>query len=124
MLLPHPSTVTPVIKPSPLSGFRVLIGGTIGFVVLLLILDPVTRQEDCQNYHAAGNASVFDDERWDLFFLAAPVFWILLIIVEQLLPWTWRGRSGWEITARGLGAVLIAMLLSCALFLRLLGLCH
>ncbi|WP_307797991.1 hypothetical protein [Actinoplanes flavus] len=111
-------------KPSPLSGFRMLIGGVAGFIVLLLILNPGYRQEDCSNYGGNGNGTLFDDERWDLFFLVAPLFWILLIIVEQALPWTWRGRSGWEVTARGFGAVLLAVLLYCTLFMRLLVLCH
>ncbi|MEV0902465.1 hypothetical protein [Actinoplanes sp. NPDC049802] len=111
-------------RPSPLSGFRVLLGGAAGFIALLLILSPGHQQEDCSNYGGNGNGTLFDDERWDLFFLVAPLFWIMLIVVEQLLPWTWRGRSGWAVTARGLGAVLIAVLLSCTLMLRLLVLCH
>lgn len=77
--------------PSPLSGLwswavsGLLLGG------LLIVLHPVLQFEDRPSYGGNGNASAYPDAAWDAFPLLT-ITWISCVIVEQLLPATWRRR--------------------------------
>lgn len=107
-----------------MSGFWVLSIGGAAIGMTLLFLDPVTDVTECPNYGGNGNASVFVNEEWDLLFPSLLLAWMLLITVEQLLPPTWRGRANGAVVARGVTALLIAVIASCCGGGRLLTLCH
>ena len=53
-----------------------------------MALQPVTDVRDCSNYGAAGNASVFENEMWDLYYPALLFVWLAAVITEQLVPVT------------------------------------
>ena len=106
------------------SGFWALLTGGAAIAVLLAVLDPITRPQDCANYGGNGNASVFDNPDWDLWFSLILVCWLAAIVVEQALPVTRRHRGGVEVAARALGAITLAIVSSCYLFLRVAVLCH
>ena len=85
-------------RPSPLSGLWSAVVGGLLLVLLLVVLDPITRFEDCPNYGGNGNASSFSNPAWDLYLPLLTLCWVVLVIVEQALPVTWRHRSrlaGW-----------------------------
>ncbi|MEV6346519.1 hypothetical protein [Actinoplanes sp. NPDC051851] len=109
--------------PSPLSGFWALLVGGGVLAVVLALAGPALRVEDCSNYGGAGNASTFRhlDEVQFLLLLGG---WILLVLVEQFLPVTVRGRAGTDVFARAIAAVMIALTGSCCLFLGLGSMCH
>jgi hypothetical protein len=111
-------------RPTRLGGFwTVLVGG--GVIALLLTgLDPVMRQEDCPNYGAAGNASAFDNPDWDFYFPLVLLGWTALVVVEQVLPVTWRHRAGAALAVRVTSALLLSMSSSCCLFFHLAVVCH
>ncbi|GAA2600211.1 hypothetical protein GCM10010399_33740 [Dactylosporangium fulvum] len=99
----------------------------VGFAVIVLLLvtlDPVMRYEDCPNYGANGNASAFDNPDWDLYFPLVLLGWVSLVIVEQVLPVTWRHRSDTEIAIRALSAITASVTLSCCLFLKFAAVCR
>ncbi|GAB3833170.1 hypothetical protein GCM10027610_026550 [Dactylosporangium cerinum] len=106
------------------SGFWALLTGGAAIAVLLAVLDPITRPEDCANYGGNGNASAFDNPGWDLGFSLVLVCWLAAIAVEQTLPVTRRHRGGVEVAARALGALTLAVVASCYLFLQVAVLCH
>ncbi|MEU8662894.1 hypothetical protein AB0C31_40285, partial [Actinoplanes philippinensis] len=66
----------------------------------------------------------FSVEFWDLYYLAFLFFWMIAVIVEQLLPVTWKGRGAALILARALLAVLITLIVACGVEWKLLMLCH
>jgi hypothetical protein len=111
-------------RASPLSGLWAGVVGGLLIVVLLLFLDPVSRVEECSNYGAAGNASAFDDSRWDLLFPLVVLGWITLTIMEQALPVTWRGRSRTEGWVRAGVAVMVSTTAGCCLALGLAVACR
>ncbi|MFF0373967.1 hypothetical protein [Actinoplanes missouriensis] len=119
-----PPSHEPAPKPNLTGGLRALLVGGVFLFGLLIILNPVTRFEDCPNYGGNGNASIFRNELWDLFFLFSIPAWLLSIIVEQFFRSTWRGRDGWVVTLRAIGAVIVAIIASCCGIERLLILCH
>ena len=96
-------------------GFWALATGGAGVLVLLLVLQPVIDQRDCSNFGAAGNAGAFPDPSWDFWFPVVLLGWVVLILVEQALPVTWRGGTVGANAGRALAAVSLALLVSCCL---------
>lgn len=92
--------------------------------MLTVALRPITDVRDCLNYGGSGNASAFRDESWDLFYPLVLLLWLSAVIVEQLTPVTWNGRTAAPIVARALLAVTIAVIASCGAGSRLLLLCN
>jgi hypothetical protein len=121
-------TVPPVTddhpRPSPLGGLWAFLGGGTVMAVTVLLLHPVTRQQDCPNWGGNGNASVFRDPKWDLYLPVMALGWLALIVAEQVLPIAWRTRPAWMVAGRGLAALLTAGTLSCCGLLPLETLCH
>jgi hypothetical protein len=111
-------------RPSPLSGLWCFTIGGVGLVALTVALDPITRQEDCPNYGASGNASAFPNPVWDLYLPILALGWMVLIILEQALPLTWRNRSQIDIATRAATAVTLSLVGSCGLLPWLLIMCH
>lgn len=112
-------------RPHPLRGFWALIGGGLVITAVIVALDPITRQEDCPNYHAAGNASAFADPVWDLNLTVMGLGWIALTTLEQFLPVTHRGWNGWfGAIARAMIAITLSVVGCCCLIGRLLIMCH
>jgi hypothetical protein len=111
-------------RPALLGGLWALLGGGLAIAVLLVILHPVTRQEDCSNYLAAGNASAFANSKWDFYLPVTLLGWVLLVALEQALPTSWRHRGGWAVTARSGGAVMLSVVGSCCVLAPLLLVCH
>jgi len=107
-------TVPPVTddhpRPSPLGGLWAFLGGGMVMAVTVLLLHPVTRQQDCPN--------------WDLYLPMMALGWLALIVAEQVLPIAWRNRPVWMVAGRGLAALLTAGTLSCCGLLPLETLCH
>lgn len=101
-----------------------MIVGGIGLVALIVALNPITRQEDCPNYHAAGNASAFANPVWDLYLPLMALGWLVLIILEQALPSTWRHRTRIDIVTRAVSALGLAIVASCCLIPWFLLVCH
>ncbi|MFF5076022.1 hypothetical protein ACFY36_03150 [Actinoplanes sp. NPDC000266] len=93
-------------------------------VVLTVVLQPITDVRDCRNYRASGNASAFPNEIWDLYYPVLLLFWLWVVIVEQLLPVTWNGRRTILVVARAFLAVLACLAASCGVGIKILGLCH
>lgn len=105
-------------------GFWALLTGGALLAVLTVALQPITDVRDCPNYGGNGNASPFPDERWDFYYQLLLLGWLLAIVVEQLLPVTWKGRQPGAIVARGLSAFMIALTASCCVAVQVLVLCH
>lgn len=111
-------------RGSTLSGlWALLVGGPL-IVLLLLVLNPVVSREDCPNYGGNGNASAFTDDRWELFLPGLFLFWIILIVVEQALPATWRDRDRVEVATRAGFALFLAVSGSCCSSLGLSTVCR
>ncbi|MGC4804171.1 hypothetical protein [Micromonospora sp. DT233] len=111
-------------RPSRLSGFRAcLLGGAV-LLALLALLRPITRFEDCPNYGGNGNASAFENPAWDLYLTALLFGWALLVVVEQALPVTRRGRGSVDVALRAAGAITLTTIASCSLFVNVTLLCH
>lgn len=101
--------------PSLLGGFRALLVGAVGFFILWQVLQPITEPEDCPNYggSGSGSTSAFSDPAWS-FYLPMLLFgWIVLVILEQVLPSTWDYRSRWIGALRATAAILIVLVASC-----------
>jgi hypothetical protein len=111
-------------RPSPLSGLWSAVLGGMLLGLLLVFLQPVTRVEDCPNYGGSGNASAFTDPAWDFLFPLLTLGWIVLIIMEQTLPVTWRGRTRLEGWLRAATAVSASILASCALTVSVIAVCR
>ncbi|WP_157408411.1 hypothetical protein [Actinoplanes sp. N902-109] len=111
-------------RPSPLSGLWTAVAGAPVYVLLLLVAHPITRVEDCSNYGAAGNASAFANSSWDLWLPLIALGWLLVVLIEQALPVTWRHRGGGEVAVRALTALVGSLAWSCCLTLPFLGMCH
>ena len=111
-------------RPSRLGGFWALLVGGPCIASLLVVLDPIMRLEDCPNYGGNGNASAFDDPAWDLYFPLVMLGWIVLIAVEQVLPVTWRNRSGADIAVRATSALMLSVSSSCYYVLNVALVCH
>ncbi|GAA2554539.1 hypothetical protein GCM10010435_26280 [Winogradskya consettensis] len=107
-----------------LSGFWSLLAGAVLLIVLLIFLHPVIDPEDCPNYGGNGNASAFTDSGWDLYLPVVALGWVIVVLAEQALPVTWRGRSGTEVTVRAGAAVLGATMFSCCALLPFLTVCR
>ena len=88
------------------------------------LLQPVTRFEDCSNYGANGNASAFANPAWDLLFPLLTLGWVVLIVMEQVLPVTWRGRTRLDGWLRATVAVSVSIVGSCSLVSSFLVLCR
>lgn len=111
-------------RPPRLGGFWVLLVGGVSIALLLAVLDPIMRHEDCPNYGASGNASAFDNPAWDLYFPLVMLGWIVLIAVEQVLPVTWRNRSGTDIAVRATSALALSVSASCCVMLNVAIVCR
>ncbi|GAB3332738.1 hypothetical protein RMN56_11540 [Micromonospora halotolerans] len=110
--------------PSRLSGFRVCLVGGAFFVALLAVLQPITRFEDCPNYGGNGNASAFANPAWDFYLTLLLPGWVFLVVLEQTLSVTRRGRGGVDVALRAAGAILVTTIASCCLFVNVAALCH
>ena len=111
-------------RRSPLAGFWALLVGGVLLTMLTLGLRPATDVRDCPNYGGNGNASAFPNETWDLYYPLLLLGWLFTVVVEQLLPVTWNGRTTGLIVARALLAVTITLTASCCAGFKLLLLCH
>lgn len=111
-------------RSSRLSGFWACLVGGAAIASLLMLLDPITRYEDCANYGGNGNASAFDNASWDLWFPLILLGWLGLVVLEQTLPVTRRHRGGVEIAVRAGSALALSTLSSCCLFLDVAMVCH
>ncbi|MFI7543594.1 hypothetical protein [Actinoplanes sp. NPDC049599] len=115
-------------RPSPLSGLWSCVVGGLLLVLLLIVLDPVLRVEDCPNhggsFSGSGGASAFADPAWDFFFPLLALGWVVLVVMEQALPVTWRGRSRLEGWVRAGVAVMASMAASCLLALSFAVVCR
>lgn len=109
-------------RPSPLSGLWVLLGGGVLWVLAYAWLEhthhwirflSVHDSRDCPN--STGDGGPFAAGELELGLLALGFVWLLLVLVEQLLPWTWRNRHPLTNVVRGAGAVLLASLFFCYL---------
>lgn len=112
------------VYPSLLAGFWSLVVGGLALVVVIVTLDPITRQEDCPNYGASGNASAFADPVWDLYLPLMAFAWITFVAVEQILPGTRRHRSWGAWVARAAAALVVAVVGSCCLVVSLSIVCR
>ncbi|WP_239165927.1 hypothetical protein [Catellatospora citrea] len=90
----------------------------------MVLLQPHLDPAKCPNAGGNGNASAFSDPQWDFYLIAVLAGWLLSIVVEQLLPVTWRHRARSDIAARGLAAVLSATGASCVLICSVLTVCR
>ncbi|SCG43863.1 hypothetical protein GA0070609_1381 [Micromonospora echinaurantiaca] len=111
-------------RPSRLSGFWACLVGGAAIAALLMVLDPVTRYEDCPNHGGNGNASAFDDASWDLWFPLVLLGWLGLVAVEQTLPVTRRHRGGVDVAVRAGSALVLCTVSSCCLFLNVAIVCR
>ena len=111
-------------RPAPLSGLWTFLIGGIGLAALTVTLDPITRREDCPNFGGNGNASAFADPAWDLYLPVLALSWVVLIVVEQLLPLTWRNRSRSSVAARAASTIGLSLVGSCCLLPSLMIICH
>lgn len=109
-------------RPSPLRGLWSFSVGGLILAGLVVALDPATRLEECPNYGGNGNASAFGNPLWDLCLPVLALGWIVAIVAEQFLPVTRRGAA--DTVVRGVGAVGIAVVVSCCGLGRLLIMCH
>jgi hypothetical protein len=111
-------------RPFPLSGFWSMLVGGAAIVALLVFLSPMTSRSDCPNALGNGNASAFADPRWDLYLPLVLLGWILLIVVEQFLPVSHRGRTRSVAALRGVAALALSVTVSCCLFLQVATVCR
>ena len=111
-------------RPSRLSGFRVCLLGGAFFVALLAVLQPITRYEDCPNYGGNGNASAFANPAWDFYLTLLLFGWVVLVVLEQTLSVTRRGRGGVDVALRAAAAIALSTVASCGLFVNVAVLCH
>ena len=111
-------------RPSPLSGLWACVVGGLLLAALLIVLQPVTRVEDCSNYGASGNASAFSNSAWDIGLPLLTAGWMVLIIMEQALPVTWHNRTRLEGWVRAAVAVTASTVAGCCLVGALLGVCR
>ncbi|MFI1192714.1 hypothetical protein ACH4T9_05525 [Micromonospora sp. NPDC020750] len=111
-------------RPSRLSGFRVCLLGGAFFLALLAVLQPITRYEDCPNYGGNGNASAFANPAWDFYLMVLLFGWLVLVVLEQTLSITRRGRGRADFALRAAGAITLTTIASCGLFVNVAVLCH
>ncbi|MET8834412.1 hypothetical protein ABZV78_10905 [Micromonospora sp. NPDC004540] len=111
-------------RASRLSGFWVCLVGGAFFASLLAVLRPITRFEDCPNYGGNGNASAFGNPAWDFYLTLLLFGWVFLVVLEQTLSVTRRGRGGADVAFRAAGAIALATVASCGLFANVVVLCH
>ncbi|MEU1687282.1 hypothetical protein [Micromonospora sp. NPDC005707] len=110
--------------PSRLSGFRVCLLGGAFFVALLAVLQPITRYEDCPNYGGNGNASAFANPAWDFYLTLLLFGWVFLVVLEQTLSVTRRGRGRADVALRAAGAIAVTTVAACGLFVNVAVVCH
>ena len=96
-------------RPWPLAGFWSLVLGGIVLGAVIVALHPITSQEHCPNYGAAGNASAFADPVWDAYLPLMALAWIALVAAEQALPFA-RHHPGRA--ARAAAALSVAVVAS------------
>lgn len=111
-------------RPSALRGLWSFVVGGAGLVALTVALGPITRPEDCPNYGGNGNASAFSNPAWDLYLPILALGWVVLIVLEQALPVTWRDRSRTDIATRAATVVILSLVGSCGFLPWLLTVCH
>src|SRR5690349_15641272 len=85
--------------------------------------DPVTRQEDCPNYGAAGNASPFDNPNWDGYLVLAVIGWFSAGLIEVGIMASSGGRDRVDVELRATCVFILTILISCQC-LGLLIVCH
>ncbi|MGY0002683.1 hypothetical protein [Micromonospora sp. I033] len=110
--------------PSRLSGFWVCLAGAAFFAALLAILQPITRYEDCPNYGGNGNASAFANPARDFYLTLLLFGWVFLVVLEQTLSVTWRGRGRADAALRAAGAITVTTVAACGLFAAVAVVCH
>ncbi|MEV6370844.1 hypothetical protein AB0L86_28545 [Micromonospora musae] len=111
-------------RRSRLSGlWACFVGGAL-LALLLAILDPITRREDCPNYGGNGNASSYANPAWDLYLPLLLLGWMVLIVVEQALPITRRNRDRFDVATRAAAAVGISLVSSCCFILPIQIVCR
>jgi hypothetical protein len=113
-----------VARPSALSGLWVLVVGGAAIVLLLLFLDPIVSTTNCLNHGGNGHAGACAEPDWDFLLMLLLPGWILLVVVEQVLPVTWRHRSRLAASTRALTAVVLALIGSCFLLVEVVALGH
>ncbi|ROP28862.1 hypothetical protein [Couchioplanes caeruleus] len=106
------------------SGLWALFTGGAVLALLLVILQPATTPAECPNYGAAGNASPFKDAAWDMWFPLLALGWVVLVLIEQVLPRTRRHRGGASGAARAAGVVMASVAGSCCLVGPFLVMCR
>lgn len=106
------------------AGFRAVLGGGVLLVALTVALRPATDVRGCSNYGGNGNGTAFADGIWDLIYPLLLLGWLVAVVLEQLLPVTWKGRTAGLIAIRAVVAVTIVVVVSCGAGLALLALCH
>jgi hypothetical protein len=111
-------------RPTPLGGFWALLLGGLALIAALVAAHPIVDASGCSNAGAAGNGSAFADPAWDARLPLLVLAWLTLIVIEQLVPTTWRHRTASAVTARAAAAVFIAIAGSCVVLVPLLTLCH
>ncbi|MET7399422.1 hypothetical protein ABZS66_38665 [Dactylosporangium sp. NPDC005572] len=121
-------------RPSRLSGLWAFAVGGLLLVVLLVILHPATSQKDCSNYGANGNASAFSNPNgnasafskldWDIYLPLVTVGWLVLVIMEQVLPVTWRNRGRVDGAVRATAAIGLSTVGLCCFVLPLEVVCR
>jgi hypothetical protein len=98
---------------SVVDGFWAFVIGGTAITSTLLSLDPVTRQEDCPNFGAAGNASAFDNPNWDGYLVLAVIIWFSAVFIEVGLLATSRRRRAADVALRATCVLTLTILISC-----------
>ncbi|MFI5934054.1 hypothetical protein [Actinoplanes sp. NPDC051494] len=111
-------------RSSVLSGFWSVLAGAVFLAGLLIWLHPVVDPGECPNLGGNGNASAFADPVWDSYLPVLALGWVILVLAEQALPVTWRGRGGAEVAVRGGTAVLGTITLCCCVLVPFLTVCR
>jgi hypothetical protein len=111
-------------RPTPLGGFWALLLGGLVLVAAVVYAHPIVDPSRCPNAGGSGNASAFAAPSWDVRLPMLILGWFALIVVEQVLPTSWRHRPGWAVATRAAVAIAVVFAASCALLLPLETVCR
>ncbi|MFI5845810.1 hypothetical protein ACIA8K_39505 [Catenuloplanes sp. NPDC051500] len=117
-------------QPSRLSGLWSCLVGAVLFGALAVALEWGYRwsrfvgmqPDECPN--STGNGGPFADTVWELIIPGLALLWFTFVLVEQVLPATWRGRNPLNFLARALFAVLFTATFGCIFPTGLVLSCH